>query len=63
MITLSEMGKPWTNGRTRFDFEGLSTDEKPVGEYEGLPIANGSTFMCLDTQEISFYDESKDAWL
>lgn len=63
MITLSEKGKAWSNGRQRFEFEGLSTDTKPVREYEGELIANGSTFFNLDTQAVNFYDEEHDKWV
>lgn len=63
MITLSEQGKKWSNGRMRFEFEGLSTDEKPVKEFEGYKIANGSTFLALDTQDVNFYDETNEKWV
>lgn len=43
--------------------KGLSTDIKPTGSFEGLPLANGSTFFEMDTQEVYFYDEEGNDWL
>lgn len=43
--------------------DGLSTDTKPTKEYNGHKIANGSSFFEIDTQDISFYDESTESWL
>lgn len=58
MVTLN---KPTTEDT--LDFDGLSTDTKPTGYYDGLKITNGSTFFAMDTQEVFFYDEGTDSWL
>ena len=46
------MTKPGgTNGNTKAEFTGKSTDVKPSGE-----IPNGSSFFEIDTSDIYFYD-------
>lgn len=66
MITVDEIPRLRTNGRFGFSFYGLSTDEKPVKTfpYNGTEkeIANGSTFVELDTMAVYMYDEENDAW-
>lgn len=42
---------------------GLSTDVKPTGTYEGRKIANGSTFFEMDTQDVKFYNADNDSWV
>lgn len=49
--------------RAKFSFTGKSTDTKPVGNHEGVKIANGSTFLEVDTHQIMFYDEEGNEWL
>jgi hypothetical protein len=51
------------NKTYEFSFTGLSTDEKPTGIYRNFKIANGSTFLEMDTQKISFYDEEGQTWV
>lgn len=61
MITVelkTQVGK----NKYQTDFNGLSTDEKPTVSYEGALIANGSTFMELDTHKVAFYDEEGEEW-
>lgn len=41
---------------------GLSTDTKPTGIYDGKKIANGSTFLEMDTKDVKFYDADSDTW-
>ncbi len=48
--------------KSTLDFNGLSTDEKPT-EYHGKPLANGSTFMEMDTVTLYFWDETNKQWL
>ena len=48
--------------RAKFSFKGLTTDEKPVGSYKGSAIANGSTYLEMDTHTIYFYDEEGQKW-
>ena len=45
-----------------FEFRGLSTDTKPVDNYNGTKIANGSVFIEIDTENIYFYDEENSEW-
>ena len=63
MITLDETPKLKKGGKYDMSFSGLSTDTKPTETYEGMEIGNGSSFFMLDTQELSFYDESSDTWV
>lgn len=58
MITLSK-----DDTTNELSFKGLSTDTKPIGEYDSLKITNGSTFFEMDTQEVFFYDGDTDTWL
>ena len=44
----------------KVNLNGLSTDEKPTGTYEGRKIANGSTFFEMDTQNVKFYNAAND---
>lgn len=46
-----------------FEFRGLSGDEKPTGTYKSIKIANGSTFIEMDTEIILFYDEESGEWV
>ena len=48
---------------TKLALNGLSTDTKPTGTYEGKKIANGSTFFEMDTQDVKFYDAKNDSWV
>ena len=36
---------------------GLSDDDKPTGN-----LANGSTYLCVDTGDVYFYDEENAQW-
>jgi hypothetical protein len=47
----------------KFELSGLSTDTKPTGTFAGKPIANGSYFFEMDTQNVKFYDAENDAWV
>ena len=46
-----------------FSFKGLSTDSKPTGKYDGMTIANASTFFEMDNQTVYFYDGATSSWL
>lgn len=46
-----EAGMAW-------DYRGLSTDAKPVGE----AIPNGSTFLEMDTGNVYIFDEENMLW-
>lgn len=54
------------NGRSLtgvLEISGMSTDEKPIGSYEGYRIMNGSTFLEMDTSMVYFYDEETQTWI
>lgn len=58
MVTISHIGD--TPNLIKVQLDGLSTDVKPIGETpEGVAIKNGSTFTCIDTLDVYFYDEEK----
>lgn len=42
---------------------GLSTDEKPVTNYKGMNIPNGSIFVEMDTSKVYAYDDENEVWL
>lgn len=62
MITVESKAKVG-DGKFQIDFNGLSTDTKPTEAYEGMEIANGSTFMDMDEKKIYFYDEDGKGWV
>lgn len=63
MVTIDETPKLKQGNTYEFGFSGLSTDEKPVGTYRNMKIANGSTFFEMDNQAVKFYDEEGETWL
>lgn len=63
MITIDKTPKQKHGGKYRFKFFGLSTDTKPTETYDNMAIANGSTFMEMDTKTLSYYDESANDWV
>lgn len=50
------------NSKYLFELVGLSTDEKPVGLFDGQPIKNGSSFLEIDTANCFLYDEENSEW-
>lgn len=46
----------------KYELTGLSTDPKPTVTYDGKKIANGSTFLEMDTKDVKFYDAAANAW-
>ena len=46
----------------KLSLTGLSTDTKPIGNFNGIKLDNGSSFMELDTQNVFFYDEENETW-
>lgn len=44
------------------ELRGLSTEDKPttIGEAK---VGNGSVFVEIDTQKLSFYDEESETWM
>lgn len=60
MITIASN----TSGmRVPHEFFGLSKDEKPVGEVNGIKITNGSVFVEIDTKKVYMFDEENQTWI
>lgn len=49
--------------RMPYEFYGLSTDEKPIGHFEGVEVVNGSYFYEMDTKKIYMFDEENQTWI
>ena len=47
----------------RFDLCGLSSDSKPFPNFGKRMIANGSSFIEMDTGSLYFFDEDGQNWL
>lgn len=62
MITYKANPTMRKDGTYEFEFEGKSTDEKPVVRHRGMPIANGASFMTLDTAKYFKYDAESEQW-
>ena len=60
MITISKTENSF-NDYILAELRGLSTDDKPTAIDE-LKIANGSTFIEIDTGKIYFYDLENELW-
>lgn len=61
MITLNKYGT--STNTVWLELFGLSTDEKPIREFEGIGIGNASTFYEMDTKKCFIYDEENHRWL
>lgn len=57
MITMTKNTQENTMG-----LKGLSTEDKPVGTFQGLEIPNGASFLEIDTQKMVFYDAENKRW-
>ena len=44
-----------------FEFSGLSSDTKPT-TFDGASVANGSTFLVMDTSDVYIFDETNSVW-
>ena len=62
MVTYDANPTRRNDGKYEFSFKGLSTDTKPTGTWHNQGIANGSSFLEINTQAISFYDEEGETW-
>lgn len=60
MVTIQKIENTF-NDYILVELRGLSTDEKPT-TYDELKIANGSTFIEIDTGKIFFYDLENELW-
>ena len=60
MITLNKYkGQP---SRMWVELYGLSTDVKPIKEFETVSIGNASTYYEMDTKKCFMYDEENNVW-
>lgn len=60
MITIEKY-----NGQIKYsklELNGLSTDEKPIENFNGYVMSNGSTFYEMDTKKVYIYDEQNKKW-
>lgn len=62
MISYETVRDSGMDNKQKIHFYGLSTDEKPVEEYDGIIIANSSTWRSIDNGEYFAYDETGKAW-
>lgn len=60
MITLKKYGK--TYNMAPLELSGLSTDDKPINNYQTYTIVNGSIFEEIDTGNTYKYDAENDTW-
>ncbi len=60
-VTLSAYGQH-TNENV-MELYGTSGDEKPIEEFEGMSIPNGSSYFEIDTRQLYFYDAEYAEWL
>lgn len=51
------------NTGVKFELSGLSTDAKPTVTFDGKEIANGSSFLEMDTQDVKFYSKATESWI
>lgn len=60
MITINKIGN--TVSVPQLEIYCKSTDVKPIREYQGKPIPNGSILIEIDTGDSYFYDEETHTW-
>ena len=60
MITLNKYGN--RENRVWLELYGLSTDEKPIEEFDDIFIGNSSTYYEMDTKNTFMYDEENKKW-
>lgn len=60
MVTILKCGRQ-VNAAS-FEMCGLSTDEKPIVDENGIPIPNGSFFYEMDTQTGYVFDGENQIW-
>ena len=62
MITIYRKNETSTNGNEReIELRGLSTDDKPT-TLNNKPLANGTTFIEINTGKIYLYDAENEQW-
>ncbi len=52
----------YVEGKGKFAFSGLSSDTKPTEAVDDIEIANGSSFLEIDTKDVKFFDEASREW-
>lgn len=62
MVNINTIGGQ-TNSRDILEIYGLSTDDKPIVEFQGCKIGNSSVYITMDTHEVFFYDQENHRWL
>jgi hypothetical protein len=60
MVTLTKYGAKYN--RNILFLEGLSTDTKPTGEFDGLSVQNGSEYTEVDTGKKFLFDYDNATW-
>lgn len=61
MVSLQKIGANYS--KSVLIIEGASTDEKPIGQVEGVMITNGSEFSEIDTGSTYKFDHENQEWL
>lgn len=61
MISKLSMGGKFNTNIS--ELVGLSTDTKPINEFNGTAICNGSYFYEMDTKKLWQFDEENKQWL
>ena len=54
-------GNGSATNRPLCEIVGLSTDTKPTAA-DGYDVPHGSTWLCLDTADVWFYNKNNDTW-
>lgn len=62
MVSIGTIGG-FVNSRNILTIHGLSTDEKPIGEFQNCKIGNSSVFIEMDTNKEYWYDEENREWV
>jgi hypothetical protein len=60
-VTLNRYGSK--DNRLPAELWGLSTDEKPLENWEDIILDNGSVFLEIDTGEVFFFDKENKRWV
>lgn len=64
MITYTaDLSKNADKMEGEFSFKGMAADTKPTESIDGITIKNGSSFLEMDTKEMSFYDAAGKQWV
>lgn len=61
MITLNSYSG--VSNTTNVELFGKSTDVKPLINYDGIAISNGSSFFEIDTGILYLYDAEANEWI